>query len=101
MKYNIKQKVYVKNSIIFGCPNITTNYNDIEKISENLPYDLYCIQLRTLYKNTPFLNIKINIQKTIYKVFRIKATIIDDIYELYFKNGEKLEKYKISSFVQS
>ena len=31
-----------------------------------------------------------------YKVFLIKPTIIDDIYELYFKNGEKIEKYKVA-----
>jgi len=97
MKYNIKQKSYVKNAIIFGCPNITNSYNDIIKIAGNLPYDLYCIQLRTLYKNKPFLNMKINIQKTIYKVFRIKATIIDDIYNLYYKSNGCIEKFDFAN----
>lgn len=97
MKHNLKQKVYIKNSIIFGCPNITTNLNEIEKIIKTLPYDLYCVQLRTLYKNTNFLNMKINIQKTIYKIFKVKASIMDDIYNLYYKSNGVTEKFEIAN----
>ena len=97
MKYNIIQKSYLKNSVTFGCPNITTNYNDIKNIVKDLPYDLYCIQLRTLYKNTPFLNMKINIQKTIYKIFKIKASIVNDIYYLYYKSNGIIEKFEFAN----
>ena len=97
MKYNIKQQMYTKNSIIFGCPNITTNYNSIINIVNELPYDLYCIQLRTLYKNTPYLNKKITIQKTIYKIFKIKAEITNDIYCLYYINNGTEEKFEIAN----
>lgn len=97
MKYNIKQQMYIKNSIIFGCPNITTDYNSIINIVNELPYDLYCIQLRTLYKNTPYLNKKITIQKTIYKIFKVKAEITNDIYYLYYINNGTEEKFEIAN----
>jgi hypothetical protein len=93
VKNYIKQASYLKNSIIFGTPIIDTNYYNLKKKLEKLPYDLYCIQYRLLYKNKPFLNEFVKIDKTIHKIFLLKPTITDDIYDLYFLNGEKLEKY--------
>ena len=96
MKNDIKQVAYLKNTIIFGTPIIDTNYYNLKNKLEQLPYDLYCIQYRLLHKNKPFLNEFVKLDKIIYKVFLIKPTIIDDIYELYFENGEKIEKYKVA-----
>ena len=91
----IKQVSYLKNNITFGLPIIDTNYYNLKQKLETLPYELYCIQYRLLNNNKPFLNEFIKLDRKIYKIFLIKPTIINDIYELYFMNGEKLEKYKV------
>ena len=96
VKNYIKQASYLKNSIIFGTPIIDTNYYNLKKKLEKLPYDLYCIQYRLLYKNKPFLNEFVKIDKTIHKIFLLKPTIVDDIYDLYFQNEDKLEKYNVA-----
>ena len=74
---------------------ISENY-DLETKIKNLPYDLYAIQSRLLYRDKPFLNQFIKIEREIYKYFEVRATIVDDIYELYYINGLKLEKYKVA-----
>jgi hypothetical protein len=94
MRYHIKNTPSIQNSINFGIPILGTNYYQFKNKLNNLPYDIYCIQYRLLTKNKPFLNEFIKTTHEIFKIFLIKPTIIDDIYELYFKNGEKLEKYK-------
>jgi len=98
MKNYIRQKSYNR-SIIFGCPNITTSYYDMENIIKNVPYDLYCIQLRTLYRNKPYLNKRIQKRELskVQKVFKIKATIINDIYNLFCLSNGKYEKYDIAN----
>ena len=90
----ISQNSYIKNSTIFGLPIIETNYYKLREKIKNLSYDLYSIQYRLLKINKPFLNEYVKIDRIIYKIFIIKATILDDIYELYFKNEDKIEKYK-------
>ena len=92
----INQVNFLKNNTIFGMPIIDTNYYNLMEKTKELPYQLFCIQYRLLYKKKPFLNEIITLKQTIYKTFLIKPTIIDDIYDLYFKNGEKFEKYKIA-----
>ena len=59
-----------------------------------MPYELYSIQHRLLYNNKPFLNEIVTVQKEIYKIFQLQATIINDIYDLYYLNETYLEKYK-------
>ena len=68
---------------------ISENYYDLETKIKNLPYDLYAIQSRLLYRDKPFLNQFIKIEREIYKYFEVRATIVDDIYELYYINGLK------------
>ncbi len=94
MNKYIKQVTYLKHTINFGLPIIAKNPYDLKKQLSDIPYNIYCIQYRLLYNNKPFLNEFIKIDQTIYKIFLLKPTIINDIYELYYKNGEKLEKYK-------
>ena len=96
MKNNIKQVFCTKNSIVFGTPIIDTNCHNLKLKIKKLPYSIYCIQYRLLYKNKPFINEIVKIQKDIQKIFLVKPTIIDDIYNLYFKNDDKLEKYDIA-----
>ena len=75
-------------------PIIETNYYNLKKQINDLPYNLYCIQYRLLHKDIPFLNEFVKINRCIYKVFLIKPTIVNDIYDLYFKNNSTIEKYK-------
>ena len=53
---------------------------------------MHTIQL--LHRDKPFLNEFIKFFRCVYKIFLIKPTIINDIYELYFKNNSTIEKYK-------
>ena len=59
-KNYIKQIAFSKNQIIFGLPIIETNRNRLLNKIKNLPYNLYAIQYRLLYKNTTLLNEIIN-----------------------------------------
>ena len=92
----IKQVTYLKHTIHFGLPIIAKNSYELKKQLYDIPYNLYCIQHRLLHNNKPFLNEFIKIDQIIYKIFLVKPAITNDIYELYYKNGEKLEKYKIA-----
>ena len=62
----------------------------------NLYYDVFSIQYRLLYKNKPFLNELIKINKQIYKYFLVKPTIINDIYDLYVLNDKIYEKFSLA-----
>ena len=96
LKHYLRQTIFFKSSVVFGSPIISDNYYDLESKIKNLSYDLYSIQSRLLYRDKPFLNLFIKIEREIYKYFEVRATIIDDIYELYYINGLKLEKYKVA-----
>ena len=96
MNSYLKQVTYLKHTIHFGLPIFAKNSYELKKQLNDIPYNIYCIQHRLLYNNKPFLNEFIKLDQTIYKTFLVKATIINDIYDLYYKNGEKLQKYKIA-----
>jgi hypothetical protein len=99
MNNYIKQTYYTNNSIIFGLPNISDDYNDIKNILSKLPYDVYCIQHRNIKKKYIFLNeiIKLEtINNNRNVTFLIKPTLETDIYILYYYNKNKLEKYDIA-----
>jgi hypothetical protein len=94
MNNNIKQVALNKNNVIFGVPIMTRTRNSIDKLIQDLPYDLYCIQHRYFKKNMNFLNEKIK-HNTIYKkIFLVKAEIACDIYSLYYNTEQShIEKY--------
>ena len=96
LKHYLRQTIFFKSGVVFGSPLISDNYYDLEAKAQKLSYDLYAIQSRLLYKDKPFLNQCIKIEREIYKYFEIRATIIDDIYELYYINGIHLEKFKVA-----
>ena len=96
MKNHIKQISYFPHSTIFGLPLIADHYYQLKNDIQKLPYDLYAIQYRLLYRNKPFLNEIIKFEREVYKIFQLKATIINDIYDLYYINNTQLEKYKVA-----
>ena len=96
MENYIKQSYFNNNSILMGLPLIDTNYYNLQKKINNLYYDVFCIQYRLLYKNKPYLNELIKINKQIYKYFLVKPSIVNDIYDLYVLNNNKYEKFSIA-----
>ena len=96
MKNFIKQAYFNNNSILMGLPLIDTNYYNLQNKINNLYYDVFCIQYRLLYKNKPYLNELVKINKQVYKYFLIKPTIVNDIYDLYVLNNNKYEKFSIA-----
>ena len=83
MNLYIKQKAYTINDIIFGLPIMNTNREKLSKMIINLPYDIYCIQHRLLFRKSPFLNEKVYIDKNMLAIFLVKANEETDIYDLY------------------
>ena len=96
----IKQVSYSQNSIVFGLPAIIANNftQDVQNAIELLPYSIKYIQYR--YKNEEPKNIlysilsnpnkSFNTNKSFNKsiIFKIKADIQTDIYNLYTDNPE-------------
>ena len=93
MKNYIKQNYINNNSILMGLPLIDSNYYNLQNKINNLYYDVFCIQYRLLYKNKPYLNELVKINKQIYKYFLVKPTIVNDIYDLYVLNNNKYENF--------
>ena len=86
----IKQIIYTPNDIVFSMPIIHTNFDDIIKIIQTLPYDVYYIQGRSFSFNNTYLNFKNNIDKQIFANFLVKPNIQDDIYELFYYDNNKI-----------
>ena len=107
--HHLQQKAYKKNDIIFGLPIMANNYNSIIKQTENVSYEIYCIQMRKLTKKSPYLNYKVRIQPKLYGVFEIRTCIDEDLYEVYVKDNNNVVKhnyayipdYKTSKYMNS
>lgn len=89
----ISQKFYSNNFIIPGipiyCPNFNTAYNYIS----TLPYNTYGIKFINTKKYNYSLGIYKNINETIYEgIFKVKATIQPDIYNIYCYNPNNFDK---------
>ena len=61
----------------------------MQKIIFKIPYNIYCVQYRNLFKRTPYLNQNIKFENT--QNFIVKAKIGADIYELYQKINNELQ----------
>ena len=111
LKNDIKQVIYKKNNIIFGLPNISTQYNDIYKNINKIPYKIYSIQHRFLTKNINiFYNERVDQIIEKFAIFKVEATIQPDIYHLTCYDKEKclikfrtshISSYKNSVFLNS
>ena len=96
----IKQVSYHLDDVVFGIPIVETKRNIMLDKLETVPYEIYCIQHRSLYHDKQFLNEIVDIKKqTTNQIFLIKAEVADDIYNLYYKNTDnELELYE-SAFI--
>lgn len=94
-KTEIKQVNLTNNSIIFGLPIMSSNYNTLSNQLSNLPYRIYCIQFRKFYGKNQIQNYIYN-EKIENVVFSIKAEVTNDIYSLYCINKGKKEYYDVA-----
>ena len=95
-KSYIQQTAYTRNDIIFGLPIIKTQRNSLDKLIANLPYELYCIQHRLLFRHSTFLNEKIHIERNLPAVFLVKANVQTDIYDLFCFDREKMVQHTVA-----
>jgi len=105
----IRQIVLGKQDIFFGLPIISNTRMALIKQTKELPYELYAIQHRCLKAHHTYLNERIVCEEPLQKIFLVQATIKDDIYILYCKQGEVLiqcgfpiiQDYKTSVFMNT
>ena len=67
--------------------------NKICTIADTLSYEIYCVQMRSLYSRKAHLNYKIKIKTDHFATFLVQTCIIEDLYMLYFMNNNIIEKY--------
>jgi len=88
---DISQKCYTKQCVVFGIPVIKPNYTQANECVNTLPYGVYGIKVFQLNNNENkkesvgiFLtkNQRINLEG----IFKVKATLYSDIYNLYCHN---------------
>tara|TARA_Y100000591_G_C21853830_1_gene713501 strand:- start:6456 stop:7415 length:960 start_codon:yes stop_codon:yes gene_type:complete len=97
MNHSIYQYKMLEKQLIIGTPIISQDIEDLNNKAKNITFPIYSIQHRLLFKNKPFLNLIYKITEPIYKIFQIKATIINDIYDLYaLDKFQKIKKFKNS-----
>tara|TARA_B100000795_G_scaffold255147_1_gene226587 strand:- start:211 stop:1149 length:939 start_codon:yes stop_codon:yes gene_type:complete len=105
---HIKQMVYNNNDIIIGLPVMDIDYNNLIKKCDNLPYSLFCIQFRKLYKKSAYLNYKIKLQNQV-AIFEVTPCVEHDLYLLSCNDNSKIinhnfcyiPNYKTSVFMNS
>ena len=83
-KRHIKQKIIFKSDVLFGLPIYIDKKQfkeELPKIIFKIPYNIYCVQYRNLFKRTPYLNQNIkfeNIQIGNNQIrFKIEDSSID------------------------
>lgn len=109
---NVKQISFNNNFIVLGIPLFSTSFNEIIKYLPKIPYNIYGIKIFNLKKKFQedlgiFLYKK---QAVTEAILKIKATVVDDIYELYcyepginnkFYDHACVSSYKKSVFLNS
>ena len=88
----ISQISVTKNDIIFGLPIMKPNFNELYAEIQNLPYNCYCIQFRSFTNDKMRFNYIHSTKPQKLAIFKIKAEIYDDIYNLYYySNGDYIK----------
>jgi hypothetical protein len=90
---DIKQITYNPHFVLFGLPLMSKNINELVKNIELLPYPIKYIQYRYLKKpeiyNAKYVKpTKKNVQCTREMVFKIKAELQNDVYNLFVNSKD-------------
>lgn len=78
----LQQKAYTSKFIIFGMPYINEKYHNVVSKIKELPYEIDAIGCYALEQTKKIGNVKYH-TSTNETIFKIKATIDQDIYSLY------------------
>lgn len=87
-KFNIKQDIFNKNSLVVGLPVYNTNYKELLSIVDRLPYSIHAVKLfkyNSIYHSGL---IKYQEKQTSFAFFNIKATIEPDIYDIFCRDKD-------------
>jgi len=91
---NIKQLNFGEKCIVFSLPLMDTNYNNL--IIRKMPYELYCIQHRSIGRGRIYLNEKLE-RDNQYAIFLVKSSLETDIYDLFCRSDGYPVKYGIAN----
>ena len=94
LEHEINKKTLLPNHLTFMLPYMAKTRNELYDYLPNLPYKIYCIQ-HILLKTRKLMNEVIYHKEppTIKAVFRVKANIQNDIYELYCYCNNTMDHY--------
>ena len=95
-KNDIKQVSFSTSDIIMGLPVMRATYNEIQADIVNLPYNIYCVQFRSFNNNKLRLNYINNTKPPCKAIFKIMATIDEDIYNLFIFDKGAYEHHNIA-----
>jgi len=90
----IRQTGVTTDDLIFGMPVLSKSREQLLKAVASLPYPIYCIQHRLLYKSSTFLNERLQIETNYEENFAVQAEISPDIYILSYRENDKEVLYK-------
>ena len=95
-KNEIKQVGYSNNDIIITLPITKTSFNDLESELKYLPYNIYSIAfIKGNHKAMKYVY-RYKQAKTIKAIFKVKADIQNDIYNLFCSDENKQKFYQIA-----
>lgn len=95
-KNEIKQVGYSNNDIVISLPITKTSYYDLESEMAYLPYNIYSIAfIKGSHKSMRYIY-RYKTKKDVYAIFKVKADIQNDIYNLYCTMNNKQKFYQIA-----
>lgn len=95
-KNEIKQVGYSNSDIVMSLPITKTSYYDLENELKYLPYNIYSIAfVKGNHKSMKYVY-KYKTKKDISAIFKVKADIQNDIYNLYCMMNNKQKFYQIA-----
>ena len=100
LEHEINNKTLLPNHLTFMLPYMSATRENVYNYIPNLPYKVYCIQ-HILLKNRKLMNEVIynKTLPTIKAVFRVKANVQNDIYELYCYNNNTFDHFYNIAFI--
>jgi hypothetical protein len=107
---HLKQLAYTNDFIYFGMPIISDSFDTLIQQWHTITYPVYCILFLRMSKNYPIGKYIVKPEELYYEgIFKIKAQIYADIYDLYCENNNKehclgiamIPDYKTSVFMNT